>query len=138
MQLTRFCEISSATREDPRVSSHNSKRALGSPPLLEMRTETPASTREKHRLSPYISRGGQSHLLTIDRNPADPVKPCINSSGALSIPSQHKGRSNSPVSPLQKAQVSRLNTKEVLTPSLPLESNVEFHDSKLDKACLPS
>ena len=56
--------------------------------------------------------------------------PCTNSNGTMSILSQHVGRSDNPVAPLEKVQVPRLNSKGGLIALLQLERKVEFQASK--------
>ena len=150
MQLKRFPETPITMQEEPLVSHHNSRRGPCSPPHLEMRANSPASTREDSQLSPCTSRGGLSHLLKLERNPTVPAQvertarslstcdkasfPYTDSNGAPSIPSQYKGMSDSPVAPLEKFQVPWLNWTGDLTPLLQLKRRAEFHASTGDEA----
>ena len=63
-QLKKFPDIPICTREEHRVSHHNSRRALVSPPHLEMRVQSPALSAKGSRCSCRISGGGRSHLET--------------------------------------------------------------------------
>ena len=66
-QLKKFPDIPISTGEEHRVSHHNSRRALVSPPHLEMRVQSPASSAKESRCSGHTSGGGWSHLETRDK-----------------------------------------------------------------------
>ena len=82
-KLERKLECLQATQEVPQDTRRNSRRKLRFPPQLkkshmfpihlEMRADSPASTREESRLYPHASRGGLSHLLKLERNPSVPA-----------------------------------------------------------------
>ena len=82
-QLERFPEIPVATREEAQVSSHKSRRTPCSPPHLDMKADSPVSTREEPqypcciqeepRIFYHYTIEGLTHLFQLKRNPEIPV-----------------------------------------------------------------
>ena len=64
IEFNKFPNITVCTREENRVSCHNSRRAPFSPPHLDMRVHSPASSAKESRHSQHTSRGGRSHPET--------------------------------------------------------------------------
>ena len=140
MQLKKFPDIPVSTREEHRVSHHNSRRAPVSPPYLEMRVQSPASSAKESRCYCHTSGGGRSHLETQDKlqgsfekTPMSPSTrdkasfPCKDWNVTQRINSRHEGRTESPVAPLEIAPDPYLNTTGGLTPLCHLERKAEFH-----------
>ena len=75
MQLRKVPETPIPTREEPRVSRHNSRRALFPPPQLEMRVNSPASSGKEFRRCHRPSGGGRFPLETW----VHPQESCLNS-----------------------------------------------------------
>ena len=147
-QLKKFPNIPVSTQEEPRVSRHNSRRAPVSPPQLEMRVHSPASSAKESRCSCRTSGGGWSHLETREelhvschclKRPRCPhpleIRPqslVTTGNVTLRINSRHEGRPESPVEPLEIAPDPYLNLTGGLTPLFHLEREAQFHGPTRD------
>ena len=116
MQLKVFPKIPITTWKEPRVSHHNLRRAPSSPP--KRNPESPLTLQEEACLTFWNSRGTRLFLLQVERTPSSPSTwdkvwfPCTDSNGTPSIPSQHEGRSDTPIAPLEKSQVPAWTQQE--------------------------
>ena len=108
-QLKKFPDIPVSTREEHRVSHHNSRRAPFSPPHLKMKVHSPASSAKESRHSRRTSRGGRSHPETPEE-----LQGSFHNSKRPQCPCPLKIRPYSPATNRMRPQVSTHNTKEGL------------------------
>ena len=143
MQCQWFPMIPVATREEPHVPHLILRWGLIPLHRLERNPDCPLPPQEETFLTYCNSKGTPSFLLQIKRTLSSPSTrdkawfPCSDSNGTPSFPSQHEGRSDSPVSPLEKVRVSHFNSTWGLPPLLKLKRKVEFHASTWSKAYFP-
>ena len=85
---------------------------------LERSPDFPLAPQEEACFTYCNSRGAPRFLLKVERTQSSPSVqdkawfPCSDSDGTLSFPSQHEGRSNSPVAPLEIGEIPASTRQE--------------------------